>query len=159
MLAVDSGEIWYGEDVEDDAADHAVVVTGVDEERGVVIVSDPGDPEGNAKEYPIEQFEDAWADSGYAAAVCDVSPEELSGGAATEAPEEPVVPAVDDLGVPAGAESQGLPTDVEGLDLTGAPGLEEPSATETAVGWAVQHSWVLLPVALGARLAYGAAKR
>ena len=162
VLAVDSGEIWYGEETEDDAADHAVVVTGVDVERGVVIVSDPGDPEGNAKEYPIEQFEDAWEDSGYAAAVCDVSPEELAGGEAPEVPAEPVVPGVDDLGVPTGAESPapvGLPTEGEGLDLTGAPGFEEPSASETAVGWAVQHSWVLLPVALGARLAYGAAKR
>ena len=71
------------------------------------------------------------------------------------------MPGVEDLGVPTGATGSespapvGLPTEVEGLDLTGA----EPSATETAVGWAVKHSWVLLPVALGARLAFGAAKR
>jgi hypothetical protein len=71
MLFVDSGEIWQGEATEDTAPDHAVVVTGIDVERGVVILSDPGHPEGNMEEVPIEVFEDAWADSNFAMIVCD----------------------------------------------------------------------------------------
>lgn len=71
VVAVDSGEIWTGEAVEDNTMDHAVVVTGIDAERGVVILSDPGSPEGNLEEVPISTFEDAWADSDYAMIVCD----------------------------------------------------------------------------------------
>ena len=82
MAFVDSGELWYGEDVEDETVDHAVLVTGVDRERGVVYLSDPGDPEGNAKEYPLSLFEDAWADGGGQALVCDEpAPDDGSGRA------------------------------------------------------------------------------
>ena len=71
MLAVDSGEIWYGEATEDDAADHMLVVTGVDEEAGMVYLSDPGNPAGNMLSVPIDVFQDAWADSDNAMIVCD----------------------------------------------------------------------------------------
>jgi hypothetical protein len=138
VLAIDSGEIWEGETVEDEAADHAIVVTGVDLERGVVIVSDPGDPNGNAMEYPIDTFADAWADSGYAAVVCDVTPEEF---AATEAAA---------VGAATGGES-GLGA---AADLSAAP-----TGGSAAVSWALEHSWAVLPVLLGARLIAGAAAR
>ena len=140
VLAIDSGEIWYGEDTEDQAADHAIVVTGVDLERGVVIVSDPGDPDGNGKEYPIDVFEDAWADSGYAAIVCDVTPEEFQ----REAGEGGV----------AGVEGQAQ-GGIEDLGL----GKVDSSPTETAVDWAVQHAWAILPILLGARLVAGSINR
>ena len=71
MLAVDSGEIWYGEATEDDAADHMLVVTGVDEEAGMVYLSDPGNPAGDMLSVPIDVFQDAWADSDNAMIVCD----------------------------------------------------------------------------------------
>jgi hypothetical protein len=65
IAMIDSGEVWYPDQElgEDDAPDHVVVVAGIDEARGVVILSDPGDPNGNQSEVPIAQFEDAWADS------------------------------------------------------------------------------------------------
>lgn len=135
LVAVDSGEVWYGEQTEDQQADHAIVVTGVDLDRGVVIVSDPGDPEGNAKEYPISQFEDAWADSGFTALVCD----EPSVGLTSSA----------DAWAEAGAEPTGGLPDA----LT-----QESSPLETAVEWTVRHSWAVLPVLLGARLVAGSRK-
>lgn len=73
IATVDSGEIWIpeNESTEDDTADHVLVVAGVDDARGVVILSDPGVPYGNQLEVPIEQFEDAWADSGFEILVTD----------------------------------------------------------------------------------------
>lgn len=138
LLAVDSGEIWAGEATEDNAPDHAIVATGVDLDRGVVIVSDPGDPEGNLKEYPIDVFEDAWADSGYAAVVCDVTPEEF----AATAPDLPA-----DAADAAPADGQAVPVAAGALDVEAT--LHE-SPVEAAVGWTLQHPWIVLPVLLGA---------
>ena len=71
MLFMDSGEYWYGEDIEDNRMDHAVVLTGIDLERGVAILSDPGTPDGNSLEVPLDVFTDAWADSGNTLLVSD----------------------------------------------------------------------------------------
>lgn len=69
IVGVDSGELW-GDDIfdkifEDNAADHALIVSGVDtsDPNNVkVIVTDPGT--GNLlKEYSMEEFVDAWEDS------------------------------------------------------------------------------------------------
>lgn len=83
IAMVDSGEIWYpGEEtVEDSTPDHALVVTGIDTERGVVILSDPGHPDGNQLEVPIEQFEDAWSDSGHEMLVADAPDADLADSA------------------------------------------------------------------------------
>ncbi|MDF2896852.1 MAG: hypothetical protein K0Q46_3638 [Rhodococcus erythropolis] len=80
VAMVDSGEIWYpGEEtVEDDTPDHALVVAGIDTERGVVILSDPGHPDGNQLEVPIDRFEDAWSDSGHEMLVADVPDADLA---------------------------------------------------------------------------------
>lgn len=73
IAMVDSGEIWQPsrEGVEDERPDHVLVVAGIDDERGVVILSDPGVPNGSQLEIPIEQFEQAWADSGNQMLVAD----------------------------------------------------------------------------------------
>lgn len=69
IVGVDSGELW-GDDIfdkifEDNAADHALIVSGVDtsDPNNVkVIVTDPGT--GNLlKEYSMDEFVDAWKDS------------------------------------------------------------------------------------------------
>ncbi len=65
---VDSGELWddAGDAVsEDSRPDHFLVVTEVDTNTGTVTLEDPGDPNGNSREVPISEFEDAWADSNY----------------------------------------------------------------------------------------------
>jgi hypothetical protein len=73
IAMVDSGEIWQPdrETTEDDTPDHVLVVAGIDDDRGVVILSDPGVPNGSQLEVPIEQFEQAWADSGHQMLVAD----------------------------------------------------------------------------------------
>ena len=79
VAMVDSGEIWKPEHegVEDNRPDHVLVVAGIDDARGVVILSDPGVPYGNQLEVPIEQFEQAWADSGHQMLVADDSDPDL----------------------------------------------------------------------------------
>jgi hypothetical protein len=71
MVFIDSGEVWEGEADEDNAPDHMAIVAGIDTERGVVLLSDPGTPTGNLEEVPIEVFQDAWADSDDAMIVAD----------------------------------------------------------------------------------------
>ncbi|MGW4482105.1 C39 family peptidase, partial [Rhodococcus triatomae] len=72
IAMVDSGEIWGTETgPEDNAPDHVLVVAGIDQDRGVVILSDPGVSHGNQLEVPIEQFVDAWQDSDCALLVAD----------------------------------------------------------------------------------------
>jgi hypothetical protein len=57
MLAVDSSMVWYGEE---GTADHALVILDIDRDAGVVILSDPGLPEGNGLVVDLEVFESAW---------------------------------------------------------------------------------------------------
>ena len=68
IAAVDSGELW-GDSAdaagEDNMPDHALVVTEIDTNTGMVTLEDPGNPDGNGTQVPISQFEDAWADSGF----------------------------------------------------------------------------------------------
>lgn len=45
-------------------AGHAVVITGIDDEAGLVYINDPGFPDGAGVAISIEMFEDAWEDSG-----------------------------------------------------------------------------------------------
>lgn len=69
IVGVDSGELW-GDNIfdklfEDNCADHALIVSGVDttDPNNVkVILTDPGSGD-LLKEYSMEQFVDAWQDS------------------------------------------------------------------------------------------------
>lgn len=68
IVGVDADELWRPSifnDLFGEEANHAIVVTGIDTsdpENVMVIVTDPGSGD-VAKEYPIEQFIDAWHDS------------------------------------------------------------------------------------------------
>ncbi|MDJ0899709.1 MAG: hypothetical protein QNJ55_12950 [Xenococcus sp. MO_188.B8] len=72
IIGVDSGELWnkgFSEELEDQmgiqGADHALIVSGIDTsdpDDVKVILTDPGSGD-IAKEYPMEQFIDAWKDS------------------------------------------------------------------------------------------------
>ncbi|MFC7595907.1 C39 family peptidase [Terrabacter sp. GCM10028922] len=116
IVFVDSGEYWNGESTEDNAPDHAVVVTAIDLERQTVTLSDPGTPGGDQEELPLGLFENAWADSNHAMIVCD-----------EPAPDAAPVDGVPVDGVPAdGAPVEGVP--VEGAPVDVAPletGLED----------------------------------
>lgn len=69
IVGVDSGELWedniFDKIFEDNQADHALIVSGVDtsDPNDVkVILTDPGSGD-LLKEYPMDQFVDAWQDS------------------------------------------------------------------------------------------------
>ena len=68
IAAVDSSTIWNAEGAESVAdpgqADHALVVTGIDEKAGIVYLNDPGRPEGGETHVSLAVFEKAWATSG-----------------------------------------------------------------------------------------------
>jgi peptidase C39-like protein len=98
LVSLDSGEIWsrggdplledmVGDPIPGQGADHAVEVTGiVDTASGrMVVVNDPGHPEGRGEMVPIEQFQNAWADSGafavFAGPGADDSVDAFGGGA------------------------------------------------------------------------------
>lgn len=65
ILGVNADEIWYGQNDPTDnpsgGANHAVVVTAIDTTHGLVVLSDPGSPDGNQETVPLSQFEEAWA--------------------------------------------------------------------------------------------------
>jgi hypothetical protein len=70
IIGVDSGELWNNDKISDtltgEQADHALIVAGIDtsDPNNVqVILTDPGTGQEGAR-YPIDQFLDAWHDSG-----------------------------------------------------------------------------------------------
>lgn len=70
IIGVDSGELWQGEPMGDlmsgEQADHALIVAGIDtsDPNNIeVILTDPGTGQEGAR-YPMDQFLDAWHDSG-----------------------------------------------------------------------------------------------
>ena len=156
ILAVDSGEIWGTEVAGDtalefDAADHAVVLTGIDLDRGVAILSDPGTPDGNMSEIPLDVLVDAWADADNGMVVCDTAPGEAQVAAVPGWGEDVLRPAdVDSVAVDAAAPSpvgDGTPV-FGGTDLDDV--LPEQGPVDQAVSWVGRHPYVLLPVVLAA---------
>lgn len=85
IVGVDGGELlkqdWFFEDwFNPNGADHAVVVTGLDmrdPSHPMVVLNDPGHPHGAGATYPLDEFLDAWADSGQMYIATDIAPGEL----------------------------------------------------------------------------------
>lgn len=162
IVAVDSGELWTGEAEEDLVADHALVVTGIDHERGTVLLSDPGTPGGNLAEYPLGLFENAWADSNHSWILVEQPASNFAADAAPDFQEvTEVVEPSDGAPHPAPATSDELgglvrpnPVDTEEiLDSIRNPDLSDlgtgsDTVVERTTAWAVQHPWILIPVAL-----------
>ena len=64
VVGVNADEIWHGEDTAANPtgrANHALLITGIDETRGLVTLSDPGHPDGNNEVVPLDVFKEAWA--------------------------------------------------------------------------------------------------
>jgi len=83
IVAVDSGELW-GDDwfLEDNRADHALVVNGLDFSNPAnpqAILNDPGHPNGAGMRVPLTQFLDAWSDSDQFYIATDETPPSLLG--------------------------------------------------------------------------------
>ena len=104
IASVDAETIWnslgIGSQPDSGTADHAVVVTGVDSDNGVVYLNDCGVPNGAAEAVPISVFEQAWATSQHAMVCTD-------GGAAAVTADPNNVP-----GPAATPSADPLPTDV-----------------------------------------------
>ena len=79
ILMVDGDEVWTN--AEDDGTfgdgmDHAVVIRQVNEVNGTVTLNDPGNADGGQEwVMSIDDFLEAWDDSGYAMVVTDGAPE------------------------------------------------------------------------------------
>lgn len=88
IVGVDADELWDNSPIYNDIQDmvaqtpnHALVVQGVkqhDDGNWSVIVNDPGDPHGAGKEYPADQFADAWQDSHCSYVATNNAPPDLA---------------------------------------------------------------------------------
>ncbi|WP_185981904.1 C39 family peptidase [Skermania sp. ID1734] len=84
IAMVNAGAIWGAGHDSGHGADHALVVAGIDREHGTVILSDPGNPNGNQETVPISQFEQAWQASGDTMLVADNPDPDLADSSATD---------------------------------------------------------------------------
>ncbi len=132
MLFIDSGEVWYGGEGQQNAPDHAVVITGIDREAGLAYLSDPGNPDGNMEVVPLSVLESAWEDSGFTMIVCDEPAPDFTDGS---------VPASDST-TSDGTTSDGTTSD--GVSDAAQGGLQ------ATTGSLVDSPWALLPVVLPA---------
>lgn len=125
ILAVDSNDYWQGVD-SDDQADHAVVLTGIDTDKGVVILSDTGAAgDGSQYEVPLDVFDEAWAETGGQALVTTeptLSPEELEQPAQAPSPGPILIPLVLDGGLFFGEASADGSLDVVATSYEVKPG-------------------------------------
>lgn len=75
MLAVNASPIWYGTqdspDNPDGHADHALIISAINPDTGTVTLSDPGTPNGNQEQVPLNTFMQAWSASYYGMLVTD----------------------------------------------------------------------------------------
>jgi hypothetical protein len=146
VLFVNSSEIWYGEQGTA-AADHALVLTDIDHDAGVAILSDPGHPDGDQFTVPVEVLEEAWAAGDNTMLIAEQPAPgvvgEVAGG-------QPAVVG-GELAAASQASTEPVDIDVPGVGSESVGTTEFQSPIPEAMGWLVQRPWVLLPVALGAR--------
>lgn len=107
IIGLDADDL-YGEGdapfADDFVSGHAVVITGIDDEAGLVYINDPGLPDGAGVAVPIADFEDAWADGDNVMVTVDAD-------ATTEAP------ATDETTVETRAAAEALTDGEGGIDL------------------------------------------
>ena len=86
IAAVNGEELWgegglFAGASGPSAADHAIVITGVnltDPAHPTVTINDPGDPDGAGRVYPLDQFLHAWSGSGQTYVATDAAPADLA---------------------------------------------------------------------------------
>ena len=76
VLGLNADYIWEGgnDPVTNpmDQANHALLITAIDEDRGVVVLSDPGTKDGNQETVRLSLFLDAWASGDNQLLVTDI---------------------------------------------------------------------------------------
>lgn len=129
VLAVNASPIWYGNaDIDNPAgqADHAVVVTAINDQTGMVTLSDPGSPDGNEEQVPLDTFLQAWSASDYDMLVTDR---------------------------PAAGAGPEVATETTGHEIAADAAHGTDTVVHT-VAHTVEAGFVILPIALGAQWAY-----
>ena len=151
MIAVDSGYWDPEQEALDEAAgtdvgaDHCVLISEIDHEAGVVYLSDTGHPDGDMLAVPMDEFIDAWSESGNLMITADEPSPNLdhdTGDATTPAaPESSEVPDLDvpDLDIPDLTEPESQPS--------------EPDSRESVIDVVVRElvtkgPWAVLPVVI-----------
>lgn len=159
VVAVDdgTGSVLFPEDDDTDGgqgSDHALTVAGIDTDRGVVLLNNPGIPDGELYAVPLEDFEDAWADSGHTMIVA-THPGEAT---ATEQMPYDVVTTEASWQDPAPSPAQAEPEFLASPFGDGSvPSEASPLAGLAASAAGVSdRTLVLLPLVLAAPLAAGA---
>ncbi|MEZ5271854.1 MAG: C39 family peptidase [Ilumatobacteraceae bacterium] len=74
IIGLDADDLYGQGDApfaDDLVSGHAVVITGIDDEAGVVYINDPGFPDGAGVAISIEAFEDAWQDADHSMIVVE----------------------------------------------------------------------------------------
>jgi hypothetical protein len=71
MAIVNAETIWGTTEGPFNKANHALVVTGIDTDKGIVHLNDSGNPKGRDFQVKLETFEKAWATSGQSIVVTD----------------------------------------------------------------------------------------
>ena len=103
IIGLDSDDLYGEGDApfsDDLVAGHAVVITGIDDEAGVVYINDPGFPDGAGVAISIEAFEDAWVDAGNTMIVAEApAADATDAGTAGNVGDSPFGNADDDGGV------------------------------------------------------------
>jgi hypothetical protein len=152
VVFVDADEIWGGADdgVADDY-DHAVVITGIDSEAGLVYLSDTGTPDGNLETVPLEVFLGAWEDSGNAVVSVDMTADEYRESVADVEADQAGTETGSLVGGVGGPADQHA--DAE-LSLASVSDRQQPY--EQVLSFVAQQHWVLIPVLLGAGAAISA---
>lgn len=127
MVAVDADVFWYGESA--DQVNHAVLITGIDVQNGIVYISDTGTPDGNMMEVSLDDFLEAWEVGNSQIVVTDVSVDEFQAQA----------------GSPAGP---GSPEDV--YDPQPGDIGSKAANLDAVAGWVSDNKWALIPAVIEA---------
>lgn len=150
ILAVNASPIWYGSETAGNPTggpDHAVVVTAINAQTGMVTLSDPGTPGGNEELVPFQTFMEAWAPSSYGMLVTGDSAGGADQAAATAAV---ATAAVQDLGSAHGGQAAPQQELQQGPQLQPVRNVVDQSTSSLFAHAIEQHPVVvLLPIALG----------
>lgn len=109
IIGLDADDLYGVGDqpfADDLTSGHAVVITGIDDEAGLVYVNDPAFTDGAGVAVPIEAFEDAWIDSGNSMIVADLDTTDTTDPTDTAAESDTTVE-------PAGAATGGVDREAE----------------------------------------------
>jgi len=83
IIGLDADDLYGAGDspfADDLVSGHAVVITGIDDEAGLVYINDPGFPDGAGVAISIEAFEDAWQDADHTMIVAEAGGTDTSSG-------------------------------------------------------------------------------